>query len=210
MNQYGLGFISDHNIYEHVKTTILKYRCKISLKEFKKNLIDPIKLTFDSNIYKKDINVILEREIIRQCDKSNTNLIGYFHQNIFKYLHNDWKVPDKGYDIVNEKNSMYIEMKNKHNTMNSSSVQKIYMKMKDTIAHNPVAKCFLVEVIAKKSQNIVWQITLDGTRVFDKRIRKMSVDKFYELVTKNPLSFKNFMPCIANYNQRCCQRHKTT
>jgi len=44
---------------------------------------------------------------------------------------------------------IYVEMKNKHNTMNSSSSQKIYMRMQNKILENPKAVCMLVEVIAK-------------------------------------------------------------
>ena len=110
MKKYGLNFISDHDIYEHVKVTVLKYRFKIDLKKFIKNLLDPIKLTFDSVVYKKDIEEVLENEIIRQLDKSNTNHIGYFNQNIFKYLDDKWTVPKTGYDIIN--NSPYAEAAN--------------------------------------------------------------------------------------------------
>ena len=46
MNKYNLGFISDEDIYNHVKTTVLQYRRNIDLKEFNKNIIDPVKLTF--------------------------------------------------------------------------------------------------------------------------------------------------------------------
>ena len=44
--KYNLGFISDHQIYEHIKKTVLLYKTIIDLDEFNKNLIDPIKLTF--------------------------------------------------------------------------------------------------------------------------------------------------------------------
>jgi len=83
MKKYNLSFIEDDELFNHVKETVEKYRFKIDLKRFNKNLIDPIKLTFDSEIYKKSIAEIIESEIIRQMDKSNTNYIGYFHQNIF-------------------------------------------------------------------------------------------------------------------------------
>ena len=45
-------------------------------------------------------------------------LIEYFHQNIFKYINPKWKVPKKGFDLINEKDKIFVEMKNKHNTMN--------------------------------------------------------------------------------------------
>lgn len=49
--KYGLSFISDDDLYHHVKNTVLKYRFQIDFKKLNKNLIDPIKLTFDSAIY---------------------------------------------------------------------------------------------------------------------------------------------------------------
>ena len=52
-------------------------------------------------------------------------------------------------------------MKNKHNTMNLSSSQKTYMRMQNTLLKNPKASCYLVEVIASKSQDIVWKTSLD-------------------------------------------------
>lgn len=181
--KYGLSFIDDDKLFAHVKETIEKYRFNIDLKRFNKNLIDPIKLTFDSKIYKKSMAEIIESEIIRQMDKSNTNHIGYFHQNIFKYFSKNWKVPDKGFDVVNEKDRIFVEMKNKHNTMNSSSSQKTYMRMQNKTSKDSKTVCMLVEVIAKKSQNTKWVISLDGDSVSDERIRRVSIDRFYQIVT---------------------------
>lgn len=191
MNNYNLTFISNENLFNHVKETVLKYKFKINLAEFNKNLVDPIKLTFDSKVYQKDVQSLINDEIMRQIDKSNTNHIGYFHQNIFRYFGNGWTVPTEGFDIVNENLRIFVEMKNKHNTMNSSSSQKTYMRMQHTINNNSQAKCYLVEVIAKNSQNIPWQISLDGISISDERIRRASIDKFYEIVTGRPQAFKN-------------------
>ena len=88
MKNYNLGFIGNDTIYKHIEETVFKYRFNINLAEFNKNLVDPIKLTFDSKIYKRDIATSIEDEIIRQIDKSNGTHIGYFHQNIFKHLGN--------------------------------------------------------------------------------------------------------------------------
>lgn len=187
---YNLGFISDENIFCHVKETINEYRNSITLTEFNKNIVDPIKLTFDSKIYGKTFKETIESECIRQIDKSNTNKIGDFHQNIFKYLGEGWEVPKSGYDIVNIEKNIFVELKNKHNTMNSSSAQKTYDTMQKTILLNDKATCYLVEVIAKKSQDISWNITKDGERFSHERIRRMSIDKFYELVTGVPNAFK--------------------
>lgn len=196
MEEYKLGFISDQDIYEHVKQTVLKYRFKINLEDFNKNLIDPVKLTFDAKVYKKDIEEVLESEVIRQLDKSNTNHIGYFHQNIFKYLGNGWIVPNTGYDVVNETKGIYVEMKNKHNTMNSSSSAKTFMRMQATLLQNPSATCLLVEVIATNSQNIPWRVSIEGSSFPDERIRRVSIDRFYEMVTGDRLAFKKLCSAL--------------
>lgn len=190
MNTYNLGFITSDDIYNHVKDTISKYRFQMNLKDFNKNLIDPIKLTFDSKVYGKSIEEIIENEILRQIDKSNTNHIGYFHQNIFKYMGSDWEVPEEGFDVINEDKHLFVEMKNKHNTMNSASAQKTYIKMQSKILEDDQAICMLVEVIAKNSQDIDWKITLDKKPYKNNRIRRVSIDKFYEIVTGDKDAFR--------------------
>jgi hypothetical protein len=195
MSKYKLNFITDEDLFDHVKTTVEEYRFKIDLKKFNKNIIDPIKLTFDAAIYGKTMEDLINDEIKRQLDKSNNNQIGYFHHNIFKYIGDNWHVPTKGYDIVNIKDKTYVELKNKHNTMNSSSAQKTYIRMQNTLLKDNEATCMLVEVIAKNSQNKVWKLSLEGIKTEHERIRRVSIDKFYELVTKEKTAFKQL--CVA-------------
>lgn len=178
MKNYNLGFISDSDIFNHVMETVKLYRNHIDLSSFNENIIDPIKLTFDSKVYGKSFEEIVEAECIRQIDKTNTNRIGYFHQNLFKYAGNGWVVPDAGFDVENDVLHIYAEIKNKHNTMNSSAANSIYMNMQDKILHDDKAICMLVEVIAKKSQNGKW--TRQG--LSHEKIRRVSIDKFYEVV----------------------------
>jgi len=110
MREYNLGFISNENLYNHVKETIENYSFSMNLKKFNSNLIDPIKLTFDAKVYKKSIEEIITAEIVRQVDKSNSNVLGYFQQNFFKYIiHKEtkiskWIVPDEGFKNLNMQN----------------------------------------------------------------------------------------------------------
>lgn len=186
---YNLGFISDSDIFKHVQDTVNMYQTFIDLKEFNRNLIDPIKLTFDAKVYGKSFEEIIESECIRQIDKANTNHIGYFHQNLFKYAGNGWYVPQKGFDVANDTLHIYVEMKNKHNTMNSSSAQATYMKMQNKLIQDSQAVCMLVEAIAKKSQNIIWSATLNGVSYNHNQIRRVSMDKFYAIVFNDPDAF---------------------
>lgn len=182
MSKYHLGFISDEDIFNHVRETVERYSANIDLAAFNKNIIDPIKLTFDAKVYGRTIEEVVMSECIRQMDKSNNNHIGYFHQNLFRYAGNGWTVPKEGFDVVNEERHIYVEMKNKHNTMNSAASAKTYMKMQNKIVRDGKATCMLVEVIASHSQDKTWIVTVDGEQFNNEHIRRVSIDKFYEIV----------------------------
>ena len=188
-HSYNLGFISDEAIYEHVKHTVESYRREITLKQFNENIVDPIKLTFDSKVYGKTIQQAIEDECFRQIDKSNANKIGYFHQNLFRYAGNGWSVPTQGFDVENAEQHVFVELKNKHNTMNSASSQKTYMKMQSKLLEDDQATCYLVEAISTNSRADVWRSTLDKKPCSHKRIRRMSMDRFYGLVFGDTLAF---------------------
>ena len=206
-----LNFISDADFKEHIRETILQYGERLQpydLEKLNGNIIDPIKLLFDKNIYGFTWEEIIKSEIFRQRDKSNNNSIGYFHQNIFRYI-DGCTVPRSGWDVVFKKKgginldgdkvgTLYVEMKNKHNTMNSSSGAKTFMKMQGQLLHDNNCACCLVEVIAKKSQNIPWAISLDGQKQKHSRIRRMSIDKFYELVTGEADAFYKMCLSLPN------------
>ena len=59
MRNYNLGFISDENIYNHVRETVMRYSASINLREFNKNIIDPIKLTFDAKVYGRTMEEVV-------------------------------------------------------------------------------------------------------------------------------------------------------
>jgi hypothetical protein len=200
-DSWGLSFISEDDFTKHVRDTIKKYGEKLKpfdLKRFNKNLIDPIKLIFDKTVYKLTWEDIIKNEIFRQRDKSNNNDIGYFHQRIFQYI-KDCRVPpngeEGGWDVIYENgegidipnggvvHKIYVEMKNKHNTMNSASAGKTFIKMQNQLLSDDDCACFLVEAIAQKSQNIKWETTVDKRKVSHKLIRRVSIDRFYSIVT---------------------------
>lgn len=206
---WNLDFISEENFKKHVQATILKYGEKLEsfdLKRFNSNLIDPIKLIFDKSVYKTSWEEIVNNEIFRQRDKSNNNDIGYFHQNIFSYF-DGCEVPQEGWDVIYRNpdgivmpdgdvvHTLYVEMKNKHNTMNSASSAKTYIKMQSQLLDDDDCACMLVEAIAKYSQNVKWTTKVDGKSVQHKRIRRVSMDQFYAIVTGDENAF--YKMCMA-------------
>ena len=132
--------------------------------------------------------------------------IGYFHQNIFSYF-KGCEVPTAGWDVIYRNadgiqmpdgdivHTIYVEMKNKHNTMNSASSAKTYIKMQGQILEDDDCACLLVEAIAKKSQNIKWSTKVDGKNVQHRLIRRVSMDQFYAILTGEEDAF--YKMCMA-------------
>lgn len=213
---WPLSFITEKDFEDHVKATIEKYGEKLDsfdIKRFNKNIIDPIKLIFDKTVYQSSWEEIVSNEIFRQRDKSNNNDIGYFHQTIFKYM-NNCEVPPNGesggWDVIFRNSegieipdagvvsTVYVEMKNKHNTMNSASAGKTFIKMQDQLLNDDDCACFLVEAIAQHSQNIKWETTVDKKKVGHKLIRRVSMDQFYAMVTGEEDAFYKMCMVLPN------------
>lgn len=224
---WALDFISEKDFVQHVSATIEKYGEKLEsydIKRFNKNIIDPVKLIFDKTVYQTSWEKMVGNEIFRQRDKSNNNDIGYFHQRIFQYI-DHCRVPDNGkeggWDVIFQKgdgimlpdgdivHKVYVEMKNKHNTMNSASAGKTYIKMQSQLLDDDDCACFLVEAIAQKSQNIKWETTVDGRRVSHKRIRRVSLDQFYAITTGMDDAFYNMCMVLPEVIEKVVTQDST-
>ena len=231
---WNIKFITEENFRLHVANTIKAYGKKLlpyDLDKLNDNLIDPIKMIFDKNVYQESWEELIKGEIFRQRDKASNNDIGYFHQRIFQYF-DGCHVPDNGkeggWDVIYENNNgialpdgdivhtVYVEMKNKHNTMNSSASANTYIKMQNQILNNDDCSCFLVEAIAKKSQNIKWEATVNKHKVGHRLIRRVSMDKFYELVTGTNDAFyqicmvlPSVIQSVVSENEQICTPNDT-
>lgn len=210
---WNVDFISHADFKEHVRNTIAHYGEKLipyDVDKFNSNLIDPVKMIFDKAVYGQDWQTIISNEVFRQRDKAATNEIGYFHQRFFDYVehcHVPRNGEEGGWDVIydvpdgyvlddgNTVHRVFVEMKNKHNTMNSAAAGKTYIKMQNQLLSDDDCVCFLVEAIARRSQNIIWITTVDKGKVSHNRIRRVSIDKFYEIVTGQPDAF--FRVCMA-------------
>ena len=55
--------------------------------------------------------------------------------------------------------------------------------MQNQILQSPNDYCFLVEAIAPLSRNIPWVCSVNGQSCSNEHIRRVSIDKFYHIVT---------------------------
>ena len=181
MNIYNLSFISDEDIYNHVKTTVLQYRRNIDLKEFNKNIIDPIKLTFDAKIY----------------GEMDEDYIGYFHQSLFKYVNEDWMTSYNGFDVVNEKRHIYSfftdasKMKRKHKC-------SIMIKMFDKVLKDDKAHCYVVDISDCSQKDAHFTYDVDKQTLQDERIHHVSVSTFYDLAFEEKDSYLKVAKILSN------------
>lgn len=196
-HKYNLGFISDDDLFCHVKETISRLKMSMDLAGFEKNIVDPIKMTLEIHAYQTTPQQAVDHEIARQLGKTVESAIGWFHQNIFKYI-DGWEVPKDGVDVMNSAGTIFGEMKNKYNTMNSSSAEKVFEKLKGIIVGNPKATAYLIEVIARKSQDQEWHVagqTLAANRA--SRLRQISIDKFYNIATGKKNAFRDLCAVLG-------------
>lgn len=122
-------------------------------------------------------------------------------------------MPKAGFDVIYKDTvndlTIYVELKNKHNTMNSSSAQATYLKMQNQLLKDSKARCYLVEVIAKQSQNIVWSFTLKDGRYANDNIRRISIDKFYEIICNDAQAFSKLCKAIPSIIDEILAETKT-
>ena len=189
MQKYNLGFIHDDEFFNHVKEMVERLTESMDLEKFSKNIIDPIKMTVEMHTYQITLEDAVAREIARQMGKTVESAIGWFHQNIFKYVPG-WQIPEDGVDVMNDEMTIFAEIKNKHNTMNARSAKSVYDQLKGIVTGNLHATAYLVEVIAKESQDVPWSISgCSLPHAKAERLRRISIDRFYEIVTGDKSAF---------------------
>jgi hypothetical protein len=184
-NKY-LSFISDEHLFyciENLHNSYLKAKANVSKKKFYKNKIDTIKLTFDSKFNDLDEETLIKTEINRQIDKSINNSIGTFHEQILGGIKGFEMGVLSGFDIKAEDDTLFADIKNKHNTMNSSSAESLFQKLANYADTYKKAKCYWVQILAKNSFEEKWFGEINGKEYSHSRVYKISGDQFYKLLS---------------------------
>ena len=184
-NKY-VNFISDEHLLtciENLHKSYLKAKKKISKKNFYTNKVDTIKLTFDSKFNDINEDDLIQSEIRRQIDKSINNSIGTFHEQILGGIKGFEVGNLSGFDIKAEDNTLFADIKNKHNTMNSSSSEALFQKLARYADDYKKAKCYWVQILAKGSFNEHWKGDINGKEYSHSRVFKISGDQFYALLS---------------------------
>lgn len=127
------------NLKSAVEKLLKEYERKISsfsIKDFLKSDIDPFRFEFNASIW--GLENAVKKEIEHKIEMSLEDLFGNFHED---YLGNATHEPSKtkwknlpvgeipGIDIANTKKRYFLQIKNKHNSMNSSSATRLAQQL---------------------------------------------------------------------------------
>lgn len=184
-NKY-VSFITDEHLLTcvgNLHNAYLKAKNNITKKNFYSNKVDTIKLTFDSKFNDIDEETLIQSEILRQIDKSINNSIGTFHEQILGGIKGFEAGNLSGYDIKATDNTLFADIKNKHNTMNSSAAEALFQKLKRYADDYKQAKCYWVQILAKGSFCELWSGDINGKEYSHSRVYKISGDQFYALLS---------------------------
>lgn len=184
-NKY-VNFISDAhllNCIANLHKAYLKAKNNISKNSFYSNKVDTIKLTFDSKFNDIDEESLIQAEILRQIDKSINNSIGTFHEQILGGIKGFEVGNLSGFDIKATDDTLFADIKNKHNTMNSSSAEALFQKLARYADTYKKAKCYWVQILAKGSFSELWKGEINGKEYSHSRVYKISGDQFYALLS---------------------------
>ncbi|MEI7830731.1 MAG: Eco47II family restriction endonuclease [Prolixibacteraceae bacterium] len=184
-NKY-VDFISDDHLIDcigNLHKAYLKARNNINKMNFYSNKVDTIKLTFDAKFNDIEEESLIQSEIFRQIDKSINNSIGTFHEQILGGIEGYEVGNLSGFDIKSRDNTLFADIKNKHNTMNSSAAEALFQKLARYANDYKKAKCYWVQILAKSSFCDLWSGEINGKEYSHSRIYKISGDQFYALLS---------------------------
>ena len=186
MSHKYLNFISDEHLLScvgHLHQAYEKAKSNVTKKNFYSNKVDTIKLTFDAQFNGIDQESLIQAEVLRQIDKSINNSIGTFHEEILGGIEGFEMGTLSGFDIKAKDDTLFADIKNKHNTMNSSSSESLFQKLKGYADNYKKSKCYWVQILAKGSFNELWKGEINGKEYSHSRVYKISGDQFYALLT---------------------------
>ncbi len=213
-NKY-LNYITDEHLLKciaNLHKSYIKAKNDISRARFYENKIDTIKLTFDSKFNDIDQESLIQTELLRQIDKSINNSIGTFHEEILGGIDGFEIGKLSGFDIKATDDTLFADIKNKHNTMNSSASESLFQKLAHYADTYKKANCYWVQILAKSSFNTKWTGIINGKEYSHSRVYKISGDQFYKILTNEEDAFvqlyKILPAAIDDYLHTVEKNHK--
>ena len=215
MNRY-VTFVSDEIFLEEVEKVVDAYATDEDLSKTpwevlsnSSETIDQFKTLFDIYSNRFNLNDWKNFEIPRQHDKKASNRIGYFHQNLLGRV-DGWVNLGRGHptgmDLKKEDDTIWMELKNKYNTMNSSSLRDTRFKCEELAEKYPNAKVYWAYIVSQNYESFdkTWVYRDNKENVvheINDNIRNIAGRNVYTLVTGDETAFEqlfNALPKAIN------------
>ena len=204
MNRY-VTFVSDEIFLEEVEKVVDAYATDEDLSKTpwevlsnSSETIDQFKTLFDIYSNRFNLNDWKNFEIPRQHDKKASNRIGDFHQNLLGRV-DGWVNLGRGHPTG-------MELKNKYNTMNSSSLRDTRFKCEELAEKYPNAKVYWAYIVSQNYESFdkTWVYRDNKENVvheINDNIRNIAGKNVYTLVTGDETAFEqlfNALPKAIN------------
>lgn len=215
MNKY-VTFVSDEIFLEEVGKVVDAYATDEDLSKSpwevlsnSSETIDQFKTLFDIYSNRFNLNDWKNFEIPRQHDKKASNRIGDFHQNLLGRV-DGWVNLGRGHptgmDLKKEDDTIWMELKNKYNTMNSSSLRDTRFKCEELAEKYPNAKVYWAYIVSQNYESFdkTWVYRDNKENVvheINDNIRNIAGRNVYTLVTGDETAFEqlfNALPKAIN------------
>lgn len=215
MNRY-VTFVSDEIFLEEVEKVVDAYATDEDLSKTpwevlsnSSETIDQFKTLFDIYSNRFNLNDWKNFEIPRQHDKKASNRIGDFHQNLLGRV-DGWVNLGRGHptgmDLKKEDDTIWMELKNKYNTMNSSSLRDTRFKCEELAEKYPNAKVYWAYIVSQNYESFdkTWVYRDNKENVvheINDNIRNIAGRNVYTLVTGDETAFEqlfNALPKAIN------------
>lgn len=185
-NSY-VGFVPDDHFKKCVEWVCDGYP-KPSKKHDKswlqRNGIDPFKMVLDMMNGDLDLDSLLSTETLRQYDKTAGGRIGDFHQKLLGGV-SGWTDLGVGHktkvDLKKNDDTIFIELKNKYNTVNADSLASVRRKLEKLTTIHASCTAYWAYIVEKNgtSGESDWNYRGDN----NPRIKKIWGSNVYQLVT---------------------------
>lgn len=191
---YGIDFFSDETLERAISSLLDRVRIARENVNPYKNTIDPFAGVFEAASLEISMEEWFPTEITRQINKSLTNAVGDFHQELMGHLPG-WKSTGKAGGNVDlehpgafgvDGKPAFAEVKNKYNTMNSKTQEAVYDNFQNILGWPQYRdyNCYLIQVIQKRpSGDVTWW---PAKRAERQDIRRIGAQEVYEIATGNP------------------------
>ena len=210
MNRY-VTFVSDEIFLEEVEKVVDAYATDEDLSKTpwevlsnSSETIDQFKTLFDIYSNRFNLNDWKNFEIPRQHDKKASNRIGDFHQNLLGRV-DGWVNLGRGHptgmDLKKEDDTIWMELKNKYNTMNSSSLRDTRFKCEELAEIYPNAKIYWAYIVSQNYESFdkTWVYRDNKENVVHEvndNIRNIAGKDVYTLVTGDETAFEQLFDAL--------------